>query len=102
MHALLGNQPEYNRHLVDYRLSRLRGTPLGCRKIHTLLESSRDLCDFPPGASYGHPLLFLDGWQGGRCGQPETVTNLQDALDQLRQSLELVTRFLPQPAKVQA
>lgn len=101
MHALLGNLPEYNRHMVDYRISRLRGSPLGCKKIHALLESGRDLCDFPPGAAYGHPLLFLDGWLGGRCEQPETVANLQDALDQLRQSLDLVARFLPQPAKIQ-
>ncbi|MBE1426630.1 hypothetical protein H4684_003296 [Desulfomicrobium macestii] len=99
LHALLGNQAEYNRHLVDYRISRLRGTPLGCKKIHALLESSRDLCDFPPGAAYGHPLLFVDGWQSGRCGQSENVSNLQDALDQLRQSLELVGRFLPEPGK---
>ena len=100
MHALLGNQPEYNRHLVDYRLSRLRGTPIGCKKIHTLLESSRDFCDFPSSIPYAHPLLFVDGWKDGRT-QGETASNLQDALEHLRESLEQVTRFLPKPSKSQ-
>ena len=95
LHALLGPQPEYNPHLVDYRLSRLRGTVLGCKKIHALLESSRDFCTFPTDAPYHHPLLFLEGWRGGQVEQSQTAANLQDALMQLRQSLDLVTRFLP-------
>lgn len=98
MHALLGSQAEYNRHLVDYRLSRLRGTPLGCKKIHALLESSRDFCVFPPSAPYPHPLLFVDGWKDGPT-QGEKASNLQDALEHLRESLELVARFLPRPSK---
>lgn len=97
LHALLGNQPEYNMHLVDYRLSRLKGSPLGCKKIHALLESGKDLCTFPPGAPYAHPLLHVGGWKGGGHVQGEPVTNLQDALEQLRQSLDLVSRYLPRP-----
>lgn len=95
LHALLGAQPEYNPHLVDYRLSRLRGTPLGCKKIHALLESSRDFCDFPQGAAYPHPLLFVDGWKDDRQEKSESVSCLQDALEQLQQSLDLVRRMLP-------
>lgn len=95
LHALLGTQPEYNPHLVDYRLSRLRGTPLGCRKIHALLESTRDYCSFPQGATYHHPLLFVDGWTEGNRETCESAANLQDALEQLRQSIDLVRRMLP-------
>lgn len=102
LHAVLGNQPEYNMHLVNYRLSRLKGSPLGCKKIHALLESGKDLCTFPPGAPYAHPLLHVGGWKGSNHGQDEPVTNLQDALEQLRQSLELVSRFLPRPTKSRA
>lgn len=95
IHALLGTQAEYNPHLVDYRLSRLRGTPLGCKKIHSLLESSRDYCVFSREAAYHHPLLFVDGWRDGRQESSESVANLQDALERLQQSLDLVRRMLP-------
>lgn len=95
LHALLAAQPEYNPHLVDYRLSRLRGTPLGCKKIHALLETTRDYCVFPAEVSYRHPLLLVENWKPEQREMAESVTNLQEALDHLRQSLNLVARFLP-------
>ena len=94
MHALLQNLPEYNPHLVDYKLSRVRGTVLGCKKIHTLLALDIDHCEFDLNAGYAHPLLHCPQWQIQE-GPAEKVDSLQDALEQLRQSLELVKRFLP-------
>jgi hypothetical protein len=94
MHALMQNLPEYNPHLVDYKLSRVRGTVLGCKKIHTLLALDIDYCDFDSNAGYAHPLRHCPQWQI-QDGPAEKVDSLQDALDQLRQSLDLVKRFLP-------
>lgn len=95
LHALLGDQENYNPHLVDYKISRLRGTPLGCRKIHALLESTRDLCPAPGPVRYLHPLVFVPGWQPEQTDVSERITNLQDALRELRRAMDLVHRFLP-------
>lgn len=96
VHALFRHLPEYNQHLVDYKLSRVRGSPLGCRKIHTLLASPLDYCSFEPGYQYAHPLLHCPQWTAiGGSPKTEKVENLQQALEQLQISLDTVRRFLP-------
>lgn len=96
LHHLLREIPEYNPHLVDYRLSRVRGTPLGCKRIHSLLEMSADLCPFPESAGYPHPLLHWPQWSaGGSSPRGERAVNLQEALENLRHAIETVERFLP-------
>jgi hypothetical protein len=94
MHALLQQLPEYNPHMVDYKLSRVRGTVLGCRRIHTLLALDIDYCQFDYNQGYAHPLRHCPQWQI-QDAPAENVDSLQDALEQLRQSLETVKRFLP-------
>ncbi len=95
LHYLLRNLPSYSRPLVDFKISRLRGTVLGCRRIHRLLEADDLECPLPPSDTYPHPLLFVEGWQ--RSGQPvsERASNLTDALRQLRDALVVVERYLP-------
>jgi len=95
LHALLGGQEGYNPHLVDYKISRLRGSPLGCRKIHALLESPQDFCPDPGGSSYLHPLVFVRSWQEGGVDTSERIQSLEGALRDLRRSMDLVERFLP-------
>lgn len=97
MHALLGEQTDYNPHLVDLKLSRLRGSPLGCKRIHTLLECTLDFCHFEDASPYPHPLLFCRKWLPADMTRAEKIENLQDALTQLQQSLDTVRRFLPKP-----
>ncbi len=92
LHHLMAQQPEYNPHLVDYRLSRVRGTPLGCRRIHTLMEYTGDFCRFRSADGYHHPLHHL-----GLADPPpkaEKVENLTAALDNLKQAIAQVERFL--------
>lgn len=95
IHHLLGNLPEYNPHLADYKLSRLRGAPLGCKRIHSLLNMTQDLCPFENVVSYPHPLLHLPDWKeqdaGPRC---ERVENLRDALENLKTAMDQVKRFM--------
>ncbi len=95
LHHVLQVLPDYNPHLVDYKLSRLRGTPLGCKRIHSLLNLVRDPCPFPSGAEYAHPLLHWPDWSGGK-GPPraERCTNLDDALEELKRAIGTVQRFL--------
>jgi len=95
LHHLLQNLPDYNPHLVDYRLSRLRGKPLGCRRIHGLLELTIDQCAFPPGAAYNHPLLHWPDWAEGLAdSRAERPGNLRDALVRLREAMSIVDRML--------
>ena len=97
IHALLQDQDDYNPHLVDLKLSRLRGSPLGCKRIHSLLESTLDYCHFDDVVSYPHPLLFCKQWLPADMTKAEKIENLQDALTNLQQSLDTVRRFLPKP-----
>lgn len=93
---LLQQLPEYNAHLVDYRLSRVRGSPLGCRRIHGLLNLSTDYCSFAAASSYAHPLLHIPDWTAaGEGPKAERIVNLQDALTELQEAIAQVRRFLP-------
>ncbi len=95
LHHLLQSLPDYNPHLVDYRLSRLRGKPLGCRRIHGLLELTIDQCAFPTGAAYRHPLLHWPDWAEGLAdSRAERPSNLRDALVRLREAMSIVDRML--------
>jgi len=99
LHHLLSKAPGYNRPLLDYEISRLRGTPLGCRRIHGLLgygDGGLD-CSFESGkGAYSHPLLHLPSWRDDMCApKGERITNLQDALVNLKAALEVVDRYLP-------
>ncbi len=95
VHHLFQNLPEYNPHLADYKLSRIRGTPLGCKRIHGLLNMTLDLCTFENVPSYPHPLLHLPDWQEDRNGtKAERIENLQAALDNLDAAMRQVKRFL--------
>lgn len=95
LHYLLKEIPEYNPHLVDYKLSRLRGTPLGCKKIHQLLNINLDFCDFDDPAPYAHPLLHCRNHFPDDHARSEKIENLSDALDNLRAGLDIVRRFMP-------
>ena len=94
LHYLLGGLPDYNRHQVDYRLSRLRGTPLGCRRIHELLSFAGPICRFEHQAAYSHPLLHIDGWREPSVPPSEKVVDLTSALDHLQSAITQVRRFL--------
>lgn len=95
LHHLLQPLPEYNPHLTDFRLSRLRGKPLGCRKIHALLNLVGDFCRFEKVPEYAHPLLHLPQWEESAAdNKAERITNLQDALDELKHAVALVERFM--------
>lgn len=98
IHYLLRHLPDYNPHLVDYKMSRVRGTPLGCKTIHRLLDVVGDFCVFEHSTGYDHPLLHLPDWQEvGASFSPVSarITNLQDALSFLRAAILAVERFLP-------
>ena len=96
VHAILCRAAEYNPHLVDYKLSRLRGTPLGCKKIHQLLNSTRDFCEFENPRPYAHPLIHCPEHvpENGAEAEGERAGNLRDALEDLRKSLDTVQVFL--------
>ncbi len=95
LHHLFQNLPEYNPHLIDYKLSKVRGTPLGCKRIHGLLNLALDHCSFDSVPSYPHPLLHLPDWEEGRGGvKAERIENLQGALENLETAMAQVKRFL--------
>ncbi|WP_291321994.1 CRISPR-associated primase-polymerase type A1 [Desulfonatronospira sp.] len=99
LHHLLQQLPEYNVHLVNYKLSKLRGTPLGCRKIHQLLNVHLDFCEFEDTGTYPHPLLHCRDYMSPKGKPSEKIENLSDALENLRTSLDIVRRFMPVAGK---
>lgn len=95
LHHLYGFSSDYNPHWVDFKLSRLRGTPLGCRRIHALLGYVGDMCVFDGTAEYPHPLLHIDAsGQGYQSGRSEKAANLTEALDTLRSAMDRVLVFM--------
>lgn len=95
LHHLVAPDPEYNPHLVDFRLSRLRGKPLGCRRIHSLLNFTGDMCVFlDDGEDYDHPLRHLPDWKPATVPKAEKALNLQDALENLNVAMRQVKRFM--------
>lgn len=98
LHHVFEQLPDYNRPLLDYKIARIRGTPLGCKRIHSLLGDIDPTlpCRFEtPDLGYWTPLLHLEG---GReyCSVPksERVESLEDALEMLDLSIRQVRRFL--------
>jgi len=95
VHHLMRELPEYNPHLVDFRLSRLRGKPLGCRKIHALLGLTGDLCPFEKVPEYAHPLLHWPDWkEEASANRAERIGNLREALEELKRAISVVERFV--------
>lgn len=95
LHSLFAKMPEYNRPLLDYKISKIRGTPLGCKRIHKILDQpdAHDLpCRFDQGG-YPHPLLHLKRYAQPSAKQ-EKVINLQDALLSLKTAIVQIERFL--------
>ena len=82
---------------MDFKLSRLRGTPLGCRRIHSLMSFCGDLCEFDHIPGYRHPLLHIAGWQDFKDAvhKSQHITNLNDALENLKISMEQIIKFMP-------
>jgi len=95
LHYLFTFSSEYNPHLVDFQLSKIRGTPLGCRRVHSLLAYSGDLCQFENHASYIHPLLHVDDWTE-KEGAPKAqkVENLASALENLKIAIRQTQKFI--------
>lgn len=98
MHFLLARTGEYNSHLVDYKLSRVRGTPLGCRRIHSLTGYLGGYCELAPdGTGYIHPLIHLADWKKisekkmTRC---EKIDNLSDAVANLKAAVVTLEKYL--------
>jgi hypothetical protein len=94
IHLLMSEQPDYNPHLTDYKLSRLRGTPLGCARIHSLLGFTGDMCRFENATPYAHPLLHLKNDQYQADPKSEKIENLQSAIESLKLSILVVQQFL--------
>ena len=95
LHHLYAFTTDYNPHWVDFKLSRVRGTPLGCRRIHALVADVGDMCAFDRISSYPHPLLHIDTPDGGyREKRSEKVENLNDALDNLQTAMDQVLTFI--------
>ncbi len=94
LHHLLAPLPGYNPHMVDYRLSRLRGTPLGCRRIHALTGFPGDFCAFEKPADYAHPLLHLPKDINETPRAAARAENLAAALKNLQLAIAQVHRFM--------
>ncbi|RZB34213.1 MAG: hypothetical protein SRB2_03606 [Desulfobacteraceae bacterium Eth-SRB2] len=95
LHYLYAFSSEYNPHMVDYKLSRLRGTPLGCRRIHSIMSFVGDMCEFSSIPDYRHPLLHVESWRkNSAAAKVEKAENLNSALENLESAMNQVKRFM--------
>ena len=94
LHYLMEQTSDYNIHLVDYQLSKIRGTPLGCRRIHSMTGYTQTFCEFDTDFDYYHPLLHLKEWKKTESPKSEKVENLASALDSLNTAISQVRHFL--------
>lgn len=60
LHRLMAEVPDVAPREVEFRLGRVRGTPLGCRRIHALTGYRGEFCDFSAADGYAHPLRHLE------------------------------------------
>ncbi len=93
LHHLMGFQPDYNPHLVDYKLSRVRSTPIGCRRIHSLMNYAGQFCPFETTGNYPHPLLHLNRDED-LPKKSEKTENLSAAINNLKLAISQVERFI--------
>jgi len=94
LHHLFAGLPEYNRALLDYKISRVRGTVLGCKRIHRLLERGGELPCIFEGDGYPHPLRHLNEFKKEDVPKKEKIANLEDALLCLKTAIRQVERFM--------
>jgi len=95
LHYLCAFAPEYNPHLVDFRISRLRGKPLGCKRIHSLMGFTADYCEFAHVPDYPHPLLHLKEWDEDKSGtRCEKIDCLGAALENLETAIARVRKYM--------
>ena len=98
LHYLFATTRDYNPHLVDYKISRVKGSPLGCRRIHSLTGYDRDYCRIEPDVTgYLHPLIHLESWAGiaaDRGVKSEKIENLADAVDNMKTAIVRLEKFL--------
>lgn len=98
MHHLMASSPEYNPHMVDFKLGKISGTPLGCRKIHSLMGFTGDYCPIEhDGTGYLHPLSHLEAWREvaeKKSPKSMRIENLQDALDNMKAAIVQLQRFI--------
>lgn len=100
LHHIFSVLPEYNRPLLEFKISRIRGTVLGCKRIHSIMGDGEGgiPCRFESGDGYPHPLLHLGDMGDMAPNRGETrgerTENLQDALENLAVAMKQVQRFL--------
>lgn len=97
LHHLFSFLPEYNRPLLDYHISKVRGTPLGCKRIHSLMEDGGASlpCHFDKAKGYPHPLLHFENFKDNGLPKAEKIENFQAAVDNLKAAIIEFERFLP-------
>ncbi|MGD9732071.1 MAG: CRISPR-associated primase-polymerase type A1 [Desulfamplus sp.] len=98
MHHLMASCSEYNPHMVDFKISKITGTPLGCKKIHSLLGFTGDYCPLEPDSiGYLHPLIHLEAWKDiaeKKSPKSMRIENLQDALENMKAAIIQLQRFM--------
>jgi hypothetical protein len=60
LHRLMAEVPDVAPREVEFRLGRVHGGPLGCRRIHALTGYRGAFCDFSAADGYAHPLRHLE------------------------------------------
>lgn len=96
LHELLNGVIDFNPSAIDYKLSLVKGSPLGCKRIHSLLNLQYDYCDFAVQGPYAHPLLHCEEY----CPKDyfhasEKIEGLEAALEQLLIGIKAVIQYLP-------
>lgn len=92
LHRLMAEVPDVAPREVEFRLGRVRGGPLGCRRIHALTGYRGDFCGFAAADGYAHPLRHLEI----AAPRPvhERTAELESALRNLKAAIAAVEGLL--------
>ncbi|MFP4423273.1 MAG: CRISPR-associated primase-polymerase type A1 [Desulfococcaceae bacterium] len=92
LHRLMAEVPDVAPREVEFRLGRVRGGPLGCRRIHALTGHRGDFCDFGAAEGYAHPLRHLE--MAAPRQIHERAAELESALRTLKAAIAAVEGLL--------
>ncbi len=94
LHKIFQKTPGYNHNLVNLYITRLKGLPLGCKRIHNLTGYTGNFCFFEKTGKYDTPLLHLGIPPEKFSGRSQKQESFQQALENLKAAITIIEGYM--------